>query len=229
MSKKEFISFRFNAVDWRASHLSEGCILIEAIEKPEISKVHASAEHMVSLLETDLIDIVPAYDSIALFSTSRMEEITDLLSKATVKERGESTSSAHIEVPICYELGLDLEDIAEQSNMEIQKVIDLHQEGTYRAILIGFTPGFIYMDGLDSRIACPRRANPRKQIASGSIGIGGDQTGIYSLDSPGGWNIIGRTPIKLFDDSQQPPMKVNVGSKVTFSRITLEEFESWES
>ncbi len=132
-----------------------------------------------------------------------------------------------IEIPICYEYELDLDPLGEYVKLSREEIIAIHLADTYRSLFIGFTPGFIYADGLDHRLYCPRKSNPRTSVPRGSIGIGGQQTGIYSLESPGGWNIIGRTPVKLFDFALNPPMKIKVGTSFRFKRITKKEFIEW--
>ena len=144
--------------------------------------------------------------------------------KGTTKDKAEI-----VELPICYEMGMDLDRICKHTYLKSEEVISRHLKGVYRSIFIGFTPGFIYSDGLDSKLECPRLNNPRKNIPYGSVGIAGNQTGIYSLNSPGGWNIIGRTPIRIFDAEKLPPMLINVGTKYRFHQISTEEFESWGS
>lgn len=193
-----------------------------------IEKIHSTSHAIAVILEDRLKDIVPAYHSIAVFTSLDITAFSDLLSqKANIQEQS-FVAKKTLEIPICYELGLDLERVAKHSNREVDQVISLHLDHVYRAIFIGFTPGFIYSDGLDERLSCPRLDSPRKRIASGSVGIAGGQTGIYSLESPGGWNIIGRTPIKIFDMHQMPPMLISVGTTYRFRRITKKEFDTWE-
>ncbi len=229
LKEKELPLLQFNKVSWDLFRLGEQSLLLQAPFDIPIEKIHDSAKLIKSVLGSLLTDIVPSYNSIALFHSFEESTIIEKLSTARGISQKKSTPIQKVEIPICYELGLDLEHVAEHSGISQDEVIDIHLNDTYRAILIGFTPGFIYMDGLDERLACPRKANPRKYLEFGSIGIGGEQTGIYSLASPGGWNIIGRTPLHLFDYKKQPPMSVEVGSEVSYVRITKQEFESWGS
>jgi KipI family sensor histidine kinase inhibitor len=104
--------------------------------------------------------------------------------------------------------------------------VDLHSTAEYRVACIGFVPGFPFLAGLPKRLATPRRDVPRKEVPPGSVGIGGAQTGIYPLRSPGGWNLIGRTPLKLFDPRKDPPTILRPGDRVRFRAITREKFES---
>ena len=229
LKEKELSSLQFNKVSWDLFRLGEHCLLLQASATIQIEKIHESTRLIKTVLGDQLMDIVPSYNSIALFYSSEKGSIIERLASAKTKTSKASTTTKKLEIPICYELGLDLEEVATQSALTREEVINIHLNGVYRAILIGFTPGFIYMDGLDARLACPRKANPRKYIEFGSIGIGGEQTGIYSLASPGGWNIIGRTPLHLFDSGRKPPMSLEVGFEVSYRRITKKEFESWGS
>jgi inhibitor of KinA len=103
--------------------------------------------------------------------------------------------------------------------------VQRHSSAMYRVTSVGFTPGFPYLSGLPAALATPRRSSPRKEIPAGAVGIGGTQTGIYPRKSPGGWNIIGRTPLSLFEVKREPPALLRAGDRVRFRRITREEFE----
>jgi inhibitor of KinA len=137
-------------------------------------------------------------------------------------------ASRPIEIPVCYdpEFGFDLDRVAEHTKLSEREIIDLHSTSEYRVACIGFVPGFTFLAGLPKNLATPRRDVPRKEIPAGSVGIGGAQTGIYPLRSPGGWNLIGRTPLKLFDSIKDPPTLLCPGDRVRFRAITREEFES---
>jgi inhibitor of KinA len=133
-----------------------------------------------------------------------------------------------IEVPICCdtEFALDLEQVARHAKLSSAEVVDLYCAGIYCVGCIGFTPGFPYLLGLPGKLATPRRASPRKEVPAGSVAIGGEQTGIYSLRSPGGWNVIGRTPLQLFDPQNNPPALLNVGDRISFRALMRDEFEA---
>jgi inhibitor of KinA len=132
-----------------------------------------------------------------------------------------------MEVPVCYETGfaLDLDEVARHAGVHRKEVIDLHCGAEYRVHCVGFTPGFPFLSGLPEKLATPRRAVPRKEIPAGSVAIGRTQTGIYPLKSPGGWNVIGRTPMCLFDPKKNPPALLRAGDHVRFHAITREQFE----
>jgi inhibitor of KinA len=193
-----------------------------------------------------VIEIAPAYTSVAVFfdpivvlkSNDAANEVFDELATtirsaiipASRRHRRRTTASNSrlIEIPVCYdpEFGFDLARVAEHTKLSEREIIDLHSTGAYRVACIGFVPGFTFLAGLPKNLATPRRDVPRKEIPPGSVGIGGSQTGIYPLRSPGGWNLIGRTPLNLFDPLKNPPTLLHPGDRVRFRAITREEFES---
>ncbi len=135
-----------------------------------------------------------------------------------------------ISIPVCYggKYGPDLEEVAAYHKLSTSDVIRLHSEANYFVYMLGFTPGFPYLGGMPKELETPRKQTPRLQIAPGSVGIGGSQTGIYPLETPGGWNIIGRTPVSLFQPTRQPPTYVQSGMYLRFIPITEEEFLAME-
>jgi inhibitor of KinA len=133
-----------------------------------------------------------------------------------------------VEIPVCYggEFGPDLEQVASHSGLTAAQVIELHSTAEYRVHLLGFLPGFPYLGGLDPRLATPRRDTPRTVVPAGSVGIGGAQTGVYPLESPGGWQLIGRSPVVLFDPLRSPPTLLAPGDLVRFRAIDRREYDS---
>lgn len=156
--------------------------------------------------------------------SSMMEEILAGL------EQTAETKPRTVEIPVCYggELGPDLEALAAYHGLTESEVIRLHSEGEYLVYMIGFAPGFPYLGGLSEKIATPRHASPRLSIPAGSVGIAGVQTGIYPIATPGGWQLIGRTPIQLFNPDQHPPTLLQSGDVVKFKPITVEEYERYK-
>jgi inhibitor of KinA len=132
-------------------------------------------------------------------------------------------------IPICYEemFSLDMDFLCESNHIDRAEVIRLHTERTYTIYMIGFLPGFPYLAEVDARIAVPRKSRPRSRVPAGSVGIAGVQTGIYPVDSPGGWQIIGRTPVKMFDPRANPPVPFEAGDSISFYSITREAFEKF--
>jgi inhibitor of KinA len=133
-----------------------------------------------------------------------------------------------IRIPVCYDeqYATDLPALAQQKQLSLQDVVNLHTAAIYNVYMIGFLPGFSYMGEVNEKIALPRKQQPTAVIA-GSVGIAGTQTGIYPLNSPGGWQIVGRTPLKLFDPFVPEPVKLQAGDRVQFYAITKQEFESY--
>jgi inhibitor of KinA len=191
-----------------------------------------------------VIDLAPAYTSIAFFydpirvakTSGTPGDVFDYLAtriRAAVPgarsgDRIKRLRSRVMEIPVCYdsEFGPDLDDVARHADILTKDVVQLHSAADYRVACIGFVPGFTFMAGLPKKLVTPRRSTPRKEIPPGSVGIGGAQTGVYPLRSPGGWNLIGRTPLKLFDPNENPPSLLRAGDRVRFRAITREEFES---
>jgi inhibitor of KinA len=186
-----------------------------------------------------VIELAPAYTTIAIFydpvavieTGAQPDGIQAKLEKkiAAALETSakiKSRKPRKIEIPVCYdqEFGFDLEHVADQAKISAEQVVDLHSGADYHVSCIGFTPGFPFLSGLPEPLATPRHATPRKEIPPGSVAIGGVQTGIYPMKSPGGWNVIGRTPLRLFDAGKTPPSLLSSGDRVRFRVITREEF-----
>jgi inhibitor of KinA len=133
------------------------------------------------------------------------------------------------EVPVCYggAFGPDIGEVAAFHGISADVVITLHAAPVYLVYMIGFTPGFAYLGGLDERLHTPRKNEPRKVVAAGSVGIADRQTGIYPIESPGGWQLIGKTPVKLFDLGREAPLLLQAGDRVRFKPITEKDFESY--
>jgi inhibitor of KinA len=132
-----------------------------------------------------------------------------------------------IRIPVCYDLALapDLVSLAAEHKLDTEEVVKLHTGKTYRVFMIGFLPGFAYMGSVDEKIATPRKINPRTLVPAGSVGIAGEQTGVYPFDSPGGWQLIGQTPIKMFSATKAEPCLLQPGDDVQFYAVTIMEFE----
>jgi inhibitor of KinA len=191
-----------------------------------------------------VVELAPAYNSVAVFfdpvavlkSNAATEVFDELATKirSTInpasrrRRRVAASRPRSIEIPVCYdpEFGCDLDRVAEQTKLSQREIIDLHSKAEYRVACIGFVPGFTFLAGLPKNLTTPRRDVPRKEIPAGSVGIGGAQTGIYPLRSPGGWNLIGRTPLRLFDLTKNPPTLLSPGDRVRFRAISRQEFES---
>lgn len=130
-------------------------------------------------------------------------------------------------IPVCYDLefGIDIEEVAKTLELSLEELIHQHTSHQYVVYGIGFLPGFMYLGGLPPSLEIPRRAEPRLQVAKGSVGLAGKQTGIYPQDSPGGWNIIGSCPVTMFNPDSKEPCFVKVGDKIQFQKISKAEYE----
>jgi inhibitor of KinA len=191
-----------------------------------------------------VIELAPGYTSVAVFfdpltvakASPTKAPVFDWFATriraavAGVADPGRKLRSTPrtVEIPVCYdpEFAVDIDDVARRANISPSDVIRLHSGADYRVACIGFVPGFPFLTGLPKKLVTPRRDVPRKEIPAGSVGIGGAQTGIYPLRSPGGWNLIGRTPLRLFDSKKNPPALLRAGERVRFRAITRHEFES---
>ena len=177
-----------------------------------------------------VIECVPSYRSLAVFydplQTSAFQLRKRIWDQANRLREFPEIDPRKIEIPVVYggEMGPDLESVAKHHDLTVSEVVSLHAEPVYRVYLIGFSPGFPYLGGLSSQLFTPRLKTPRGLVPAGSVAIGGAQTGIYSTDTPGGWHIIGRTPLKLFNPSAVPPCLLSPGDLVIFHPITSSEF-----
>jgi inhibitor of KinA len=179
-------------------------------------------------------DIAPAFASVAVFleSPEKLEEAEAAVG-AVLRQKKRMAKLARprfIEVPVCYEkeFALDLATVAQHCELPPNEVVKAHAAADYRVRCLGFTPGFPFLGGLPAKLATPRRQTPRTLVPAGAVAIGGMQTGVYPLPSPGGWNIIGRTPLRLFDVGREPAALLRAGDRVRFRAITREEFQRWE-
>jgi inhibitor of KinA len=210
--------------------------------------VSLEAYHKVQALYCKLQDqpilgveaVVPAFTTITIFYSvttlaKRFGVKTDIYQQfhMVLKEYIEKINlecfkffGKNIEIPVCYEddYALDLEVVAKQVNLTTDEVVHLHSSTNYHTYMLGFSPGFPFLGTLDQRLTVPRKKSPRLHVPVGSVGIAGAQTGIYSLSTPGGWQIIGCTPIKLYDFYAKRPTLIQMGDKVKFKPINKEEF-----
>jgi inhibitor of KinA len=190
-----------------------------------------------------MIEAIPAYSSVSVYfdiagirrkisSHKKVYEwIRDKLNEVMLNEfEGFKTTSGVIRIPVCYDNGfaIDLPWISKQKNLSPEEIIRLHHSRQYHVYMLGFLPGFSYMGEVDEKIIVPRKPEPQP-ISAGSVGIAGKQTGIYPLNSPGGWQIIGRTPLKMFDKNKPELCLLKAGATVEYYPITRDEFENYQS
>ena len=209
--------------------LGDSALIVRVADS--LGEVLATARKLEAARILGVVDIAPAFASVAVFSASPHELANCAATiQAVLRGRNPAASTALksrvIEVPVCYEaeFGLDLEVVAQHSQLSPNEIALRHAGAAYQVRCVGFTPGFPFLSGLPKALATPRRAAPRVAVPPGSVAIGGAQTGIYPTASPGGWNVIGRTPLHLFDSRQEPPTLLCAGDRVRFRPITREEF-----
>jgi len=188
---------------------------------------------MVALRERPIpgiLETIPTYRSLLVRYNPlqiRVQALQRHIEDLLQQEKQQIVPAFVTEIPVCYggEWGPDLERVAEHAKKSIQEVILYHTSADYLIYMLGFTPGFPYLGGLPQEIACPRLATPRTAVPAGSVGIAETQTGIYPMVSPGGWQIIGRTPLRLFDPSKEEPVLLQAGDYLRFAAVTEEEYQ----
>ena len=175
-------------------------------------------------------ELVPAYCSLTVQYDSSLTSHTQLTAALTELCRHldgpAAAAGTLVELPVLYGgfCGPDLDFVAQNAGLSPEQVIQIHSQTDYLIYMLGFTPGFPYLGGMDGRIAAPRLQTPRVRIPAGSVGIAGEQTGVYPIASPGGWQIIGRTPLKLFDPQREQPFLLSAGQRVRFVPIDEAEY-----
>jgi inhibitor of KinA len=180
-------------------------------------------------------ETVPTYRSLMVIYDPMIIELDELIStlKSIISRMHELKlpDAKVIEIPTLYggEYGPDIEFVANHNKISIDEVIKIHTDMEYLIYMIGFTPGFPYLGGMSDKIEAPRLQNPRTKIPVGSVGIAGKQTGIYPVESPGGWQLIGRTPVKLYDPSREQPVLLNAGDYIKFVQIDENEYRNIEA
>ena len=219
------------------SDFSENILLIEMTEKAEYSN---RSEVFLSLSEylrktIDWAEVFSAEESIAVKYNSLDIPYIDVIRiiQSQLKEftyEEESVQKYLLSIPVCYsgEFGLDIEEVGAKHTLSNQEIADLHSGVTYKVKMIGFTPGFAYLGDLPNKLVMPRLSTPRINLLPGSVGISGNRTGVYTLGGPGGWRIIGRTPLKLFDPDKKNPFGIVAGMQIKFKSITRHQYESFE-
>ncbi len=219
----------------RFAPLGDTAITIELGTDYEVcDRVRALTQALTEERPAGIVDVVPAYTTVTVFYDAAGGPDRETLCREIERRAMTATATGgdaarQVEIPVCYdpEFAPDLARVAGQAGLGEDAVIARHSGGSYRVRAVGFSPGFPYLDGLPEELHTPRLDTPRTVVPAGSVGIGGAQTGVYPLASPGGWNLIGRTPLALFDASATPPARLRVGDRVHFKAITREEFESW--
>ena len=227
-------SYKIYFINDSAAAIDFGNVIDKKINAKAIALYNYLTQHPVE----GMIEAIPAYSSVAIYfdvlslrkkipSHKKVYEwIQNKLNQVMLNEfTGFETTTRFVRIPVCYddEFAIDMPWIAEQKNLTREEIVLLHSSRQYHVYMLGFLPGFSYMGEVDERIVVPRKPEPMP-ISAGSVGIAGKQTGIYPLNSPGGWQIIGRTPLKMFNKDNDEPCLLKAGDSVEFYSITIGEF-----
>ena len=216
----------------------DSALFVEFEERIDIevnARTIALGDAVQSAAIAGVCDVVPTYRSVAIYFDPLRVDYDALMTRVehelTQPAARVTTHAAPISIPVCYggELGPDLAGVAAFAQVSEDEVVRLHTSATYRVFMLGFVAGFAYMGIVDRRIAMPRHATPRVRVPPGSVGIAGVQTGIYPAETPGGWQLIGRTPVKPFDPARADPFLMKAGDAVQFVAIAREEYDRWPS
>lgn len=198
---------------------------------PEINHRIAATVQMIREQHVEgVVDVIPTYCSLLINYDPRVVLYDDIKqriqSMLKIDVTGSISKKKIYEIPVCYggEYGPDIQNIADHAGLSVEEVIKIHTSKDYLIYMLGFLPGFTYLGGLDERIHTPRLENPRLKISAGSVGIGGSQTGIYPLDSPGGWQLMGMTPVKTYDPNRAVPILVEAGDYIRFVQVDEAEY-----
>lgn len=214
---------------------NENSILIEWPEKIALeinNEVHVFAEILRVTYKERLVDTIPAYQSLTLVFKEQVDNLNKLIDQFeelySNNEDHKSYKPVTWELPVCYETTYapDLETLAKLTKLSQKEIIRLHSETLYTVYFIGFLPGFLYLGGLNKLLHIPRKETPSRKVSKGAVAIGGMQTGIYPEESPGGWYVIGNSPITLFDSSKAEPTPIRPRDKIKFIPITENEYNN---
>ena len=216
---------------------NEESILIQWNDKVDINLIDSIISYK-NLIEQELseilIECVQSINSMMVIYNSNKINSEDLINTLenlySLDLKVGETEKKIWKIPVCYDLsfGIDLEDLSTSNSISIDEIIKLHNSLTYNVLSMGFLPGFLYLGMNDKKLYCERKDKPKLNIKSGSVGIARDQTGIYPQDSPGGWRIIGRSPISFFNVDDKSPCFVKPGDKIKFQNISLSDFNQIE-
>jgi inhibitor of KinA len=221
---------RFQAASDRSLLVYLGEEIGAAAHGRVVRLLRALQKHPLALIR----NIQPAYCSLLITFDATLVDHAEVRARISEYEKLMEESPAPkprlVEIPVCYggEFGPDLEEVAAKRGLTPAKVIAMHCTRTYHAYFLGFAPGFAYLGEVAKEIAMPRLETPRKEVAAGSVGIAGRQTAVYPFTTPGGWRLIGRTPLEIFQKDRRPMEMIAIGDQVKFRPISREEF-SWRN
>jgi inhibitor of KinA len=235
MKQKDMQLFQLYPLGDRAITVQFG----DSIDEATLAKVRTFSAYLEHHPFPGFVELVPAFSTVTVYYDPCLASEQGLYNPYTrvteqlqhmLKVAREDTKAARqrvVEIPVCYNgsFGPDLEYVARYTKLSPQEVIASHTRGKYQVYMIGFAPGFPYLGGMAKKLATPRKQNPRARIPAGTVGIAGGQTGIYPIETPGGWQLIGRTPLQLFDPQRDQPSLLQAGDLVRF--VSISEKEYW--
>lgn len=234
-------------MDYKLCMLGDNAVMIELgveINEEIQQKVQTVSYLLDENNEEWQIEYIPTFTSVTVYydpyqayklangNKSPYKAVSDRIREIlSASSAGTKIKQRVVEIPICYggEFGPDLSFVAKHNGLTPEEVVHIHSSREYLVYMLGFAPGFPYLGGMSERIAAPRRATPRSKIPSRSLGIAGTQTGIYPIETPGGWQLIGRTPLNLFQPEKEEPSLLKAGDKIKFNPINAKEYYHWEN
>ena len=230
------------AFDFRFLSAGESAVVVEfgnIIDENINARVHLLASHCKSdNAPCGIVEMTPTYRSLLITFDSLIttkKTIIGCIEKYIAENSYDFENAVlpetakTIELPVLYggEYGPDIETVAKHNDISVDEVIKLHAAATYKVYMLGFLPGFPYLGGMNEKIACPRLETPRTVVPEGSVGIAGGQTGVYPVDSPGGWQLIGKTPLAIFDSGSTQPFLFKPGDSIVFKPIDKKTFDAF--
>ncbi len=222
----------------RVLDAGDSCLVAEfgtTVDRALNARVQALKAALSRETGAGIVELVPTYRSLAVYYDPCRIERNILKSRIeTLCENMDASGSEKgrvVRIPVCYggSYGPDLENVCARTGLSAEDVISRHTGRDTYCFMLGFTPGFAYLGGMDETLATPRLENPRTLIPAGSVGIAGSQTGIYPIDSPGGWQLIGRTPLSIFDPLREPPTLIEAGDWIRFEAVSEADFGAIQS
>lgn len=218
----------------RLLNAGDSCVVVEfgdSIDMEVNARVQALKERLANSGLSCIRELIPTYRSIAVYfepDTTDPAGFTAMLETLSRDERtATAVRSAGVVIPVCYggEFGPDMANVSAHTGLPEDEIVRRHTGTDCYCYMLGFTPGFAYLGGMDETLATPRLKEPREKIPTGSVGVAGKQTGIYPIESPGGWQLIGRTPLRMFDAGRTPPTVIEAGMWVRFRAVGRTEYD----